>query len=106
MKLLLNRLIGCSLGLLAGCFIFKVAMSTREIILCVALMTLFYTFLRPLINLIILPFNMLLLGAVGLFADAMLVNWAVGHNFGYFQALFIAVIIALCYLPYKRSKVF
>jgi len=104
MKLLFNRLIGCTLGLLAGCFLFNTDMEIRQIIICVVLMTIFFTYLRPLINLIILPFNIFLLGILGLFADALLVYWAAGRNFGYLQALFIAVIIALCYLPYKKSK--
>lgn len=106
MKLLFFRFVGCSLGLLAACMAFDVRLSMREIIPCVIFMTLLYTFLRPLMNLVVLPFNMITCGVVGVFADALLVKWAVGHNFGYLQALLIAVIIAVCYLPYGRYKRF
>ena len=104
MRLLVYRLIGCAAGLLAGRILFNTELSSREIILSVILMALFYTFLRPLINIVILPFNLILLGVPGLLVDALFVYWAAGRGFGYLQALFIAVIVALCYLPYKRYK--
>ena len=103
MKLILNRIFGCTLGLLVGSFLFNFPLTLREIILSVLIMTLFYVFLRPLVNLVILPFNMLSVGIIGLLTDALYVLWAT-RDFGYLQSLLIAVVIAVCYWPYKKYK--
>lgn len=106
MKLLLFRLAGSAIALLTGCFLFDVMLPPRGFILCVIAMALLYTFLRPLMNVVILPFNMLSFGIVGIFADALLVMWASGGSFRYLQAVLIAAIAMLCYLPYGRYKRF
>lgn len=104
MKLFLFRLAGSAIALFAGCYLFDVVLSPRGFILCFIAMALLYTFLRPLMNIVILPFNMLTFGILGIFADALLVMWATGGSFGYLQALLIAAIAMLCYLPYGWHK--
>lgn len=72
------------------------------------LLTLFYVLLRPVLQALTLPLNLFILGVATPFADALLVWWASawvpGFSVGYLQAVVIALIISLFYMPYSWYK--
>lgn len=100
------RLLGCWAALLVSALLFH-SMGLLEAAWGGILLTLFYTFLRPLLQAVLLPFNLLLAGVLTPLTDAWLVLWAAawsGGRLGYWQAVFTAVLILLFYLPYSRAK--
>lgn len=72
------------------------------------LLTLFYVLLRPLMQALLLPANLLLLGLATPFADALLVLWACawsgGALPGYWTCLLCALFISLAYWPYSSWR--
>lgn len=73
-----------------------------------ALLTVFYVFLRPVLQGLILPLNLFLAGLLTPLTDALLVLWACawtgGTELSYWQSVCAALLAALFYLPYTRSK--
>lgn len=67
-----------------------------------------YVLIRPLVQAVILPFNLVLAGVLTPLTDALLVQWASawvwGLRLSYWQSLFAAVVMLLLMLPYSAAK--
>lgn len=104
MRVLIFRLVGCAVGLWMGCLLFGMSYEIRGMLIGIVLLTLLYTFLRPVISILIMPLNMFLFGALSLLIDALLVLWVSDMAFAYWQALFVAAVIAVCFIPYSLIR--
>lgn len=69
---------------------------------------LLYTFLRPLLLTLVLPFNLLLFGLLTPLADALLIRWTAawvnGLTLTYWQSVLVALALGAAYLPYSNWK--
>lgn len=106
MRIFLFRLFGCTAALLICCFIFRLPFELFSMSMSILLLTLFYMILRPVFSLLILPVNMFLFGAPGLFLDALFIRLIAGRLLGlsYLHSFFAAAIIAVCFIPYGQIR--
>ena len=106
MRAFLVRLLGCWAALSVSALVFH-SFGLLGAAWGGLLLALFYTFLRPLLQAVLLPLNLLLAGALTPLTDAWLVLWAgawSGGRLTYWQAVFTALLLLLFYLPYSRAK--
>ena len=107
---LLCRWLGCFVSLLAAGYVFLGELNLWPAFWGGLLLTVFYLLLRPIMQTLILPFNLFLLGLLTPVTDALFVLWAAssfGIGLHYWHSLLTALLISLCYLPvsiYKRRK--
>lgn len=108
MKYCLARLAGGCVGLAAVRLLFHLDFGVWAWLRCGALLCLLYLLVRPLMQLVILPFDLFLFGLVSLFADALLIRWAAawtpGLSLSYPQALAAALVTGLCFWPYASAR--
>ncbi len=104
---LLVRAVGCVLAFLLCGWAFG-GCSLEGALLGGAVLTLVYILVRPLLQALLLPLNLLLLGVLTPLTDALLVWWACawtpGTDMGYWQAVCAALLCALLWLPYGAVK--
>lgn len=71
-------------------------------------LALLYLLVRPLVQTVILPLNLLLLGVFTPLTDGLLVLWACawtpGTELGYWQAVAAALLCSLFWLPYVGAR--
>lgn len=107
MKLLFIRFMGCTVALVLSALLFQ-GSCPLSVLWGSALLTIFYTLLRPLLQVLISPFNLFVLGLLTPLTDALLVKWAAawtpGLSFTYWQAVAAALTISLAYYPYSVWK--
>ena len=105
MPAIASRFLGCLAVLAITNFIFPNSVTPIGMLLGTIMLLLLYTFLRPLMLVLALPFNLLLLGLVTPFADALLVRWTAawvcGLTLTYWQALLVAILLSIAYWPYS-----
>lgn len=109
MRTLTLRFIGCLAALMITGLLFWGSVSLWGALLAALWMTFLYVFVRPLLQTILLPFNVLLLGVCTPLCDAWLVWWAGAWSFGgvsmgYGQALLVAILALIFYLPYSQGQ--
>ncbi len=105
---IIARLLG-SWGALAVCALLFPGSCTLWGILWGGLaLTALYLLIRPLIQTLLLPLNLFLLGLLTPLTDALLVLWACawtpGTELGYWQAVGAALLLSLFWLPYAKGK--
>ena len=95
-------------GLCVGCLLFGLPLSWDMALIGGGWLFVFYLCIRPLMQLIILPLNLLALGILTLVTDALLVLWAAAWTphlqFTYGQAFLIAACIGLCRLLLEHPQ--
>lgn len=108
MKGFLARLLGC-FGAFALCgLVFPGSCTLWGVLWGGAVLTALYLFIRPLLQTVLLPLNLILFGLFTPLTDGLLVLWACawtpGTNMGYWQAVCAALLISLFWLPYTAAK--
>lgn len=108
MKVLFARLVGC-VGAFALCgVLFPGACTLLGALWGGAFLTLLYALIRPLLQTLLLPLNLILFGIFTPLTDALLVLWACawtpGTSLGYWQAVCAALLVSLFWLPCARGK--
>lgn len=101
------RLICCPAALLVSSVVFWGRGGLMPVVAGGVILALLYIFIRPLLQILLIPFNIVLAGIFTPLTDAWLVLWAgawSGAGWTYPQAVFTAVLIILFYLPYSRSR--
>lgn len=102
------RLLSCIGGLLLAIPLFPGNISFLPALFGGMALTLLYIFLRPLLQCIALPFNLLLFGLVTPLADALLFLLAdvctAGMQLSYWQGALTSLLIGLCYAPFAACK--
>lgn len=72
------------------------------------MLTALYTWIRPLMQTLILPLNLFLAGLLTPLTDALLIvwtsGWVHGLSLGYWEGVLLSLAIGIAYLPYSRGK--
>lgn len=102
------RFFACLMALLLAAALFPEACLVSGAIWGSMLLTVFYALLRPLMQAVILPFNIFLCGLLTPITDALLVLWAsawgTGLSFTYWQSVAVALLVSALYLPFSYWK--
>ena len=97
MKACLIRIAACVIGILAGNVLFDMRLTFAAGCLMTLMLVIMYIVLRPLMQLIVLPFNLFLFGLLTVASDALFVLWASAwtpeSSIAYWQAAVIAAVV-------------
>ncbi len=108
MKAFLARLAGCFCAFLLCGLLFPCSCSLWGALWAGAVLAVFYTLVRPMMQTLLLPLNLFFLGVFTPLTDALLVLWACawtgGTELGYWQAVCCALLCSLLWLPYSAAK--
>ncbi len=108
MKAFLIRLSGCWGALAVFALLFPQAGTLSSVLLGGIVLAVLYALVRPLLQTVLLPFNLLLFGVFTPLTDALLVLWAWSwsgfHGPGYWAAVGCALLLSLFWAPYARSR--
>lgn len=108
MKGLVVRYLGCMAALACCAVVFPGSCALWAAPLGGLVAAVLYSLIRPLLQTLLLPLNLFLLGVLTPLTDALLVLWACawtpGLSLGYWQAVCAALLISLFWLPYARAK--
>nr|WP_122012182.1 phage holin family protein [Maliibacterium massiliense] len=104
----LARVAGCALSLCAAGLLFPGISSLGGVLWGTLMLTLLYTLLRPAMQAIIAPLNLVVLGLLTPITDALFVwwtsAWVGGLALSYGQSIVVALLISLCFVPYSCWK--
>ena len=108
MNALIVRFVGCAASLAVTGLLFPGSCSLHGVLFGGLLLTLLYTFLRPLLQLLVSPFNLFVFGLLTPLTDALLILWAAAWvknlSLHYWEAVLTALLISLAYYPYSVWK--
>lgn len=108
MRPLFARIVGLLAALLLIDLIFPDVANGTGLIWGALLLAVFYVILRPLLQVLILPLNIVMAGLLTPLSDALLVRWAAawapGLTLTFWQSLLAALLISLAYYPYVCWK--
>ncbi len=102
------RIISLAAALAGGLLILGVPAMFWNGLIFLAWLSIFYLIFKPMGQAIALPFNLMLLNIPQFFVDALLVWWASAWTPGialtYLEALLIAALATVCFLPYDAAR--
>lgn len=102
------RFAGCLFALSVAGLVFPGACTMGGVFWGSVLLTVFYVLLRPLMQVLILPFNLFTFGLLTPITDALFCLWASawvgGLSLGYLQSVAAALLISLANIPYSAWK--
>ncbi len=102
------RLAGCLGAFLLCRLLFPGSLSLRGVLFGGLLLTVLYLLIRPVLQAVLLPLNLLFFGVFTPLADALLVLWACawapGAALSYWPAVCCALLCSLFWLPYGAAK--
>lgn len=108
MRAFLIRLAGCWGALAVFGLLFPGRGSLGGVLWGGALLAVLYVVIRPLLQTVLLPLNLLLFGIFTPLTDAWLVLWAWSWSgfagFSYWAAVGCALLISLFWAPFARSR--
>lgn len=107
MRGILARLFGCWGAFLVCWLLFPGSCTLWGVFWGGLVLTALYVAVRPIIQTLLLPLNLFLLGVFTPLTDALLVLWACawtpGTGLGWWQALAAALAVSVFWLPYTHS---
>lgn len=108
MKAFLIRLAGCWGALLVCVLLWPSCGGIASVLWGGLLLAVLYALIRPLLQTLLLPLNLLLFGIFTPLTDALLVlwawNWSGFHGLGYWAAVGCALLLSLFWAPYVKSR--
>lgn len=108
MRAAFNRFVGSAAALTVTSLLFTGRFSLWAILFGSVMLTLLYILIRPLMQVIIAPFNLFLFGVLTPLADALLVLWTSawisGLSLRYWHCIVAALIISLVFCQYTAWK--
>jgi len=108
MKFYSVRFLSILLGLAIGAILLNINVTIPSGLWFAFLLTLMYVFIRPLMQVVILVFNVFVFGLLSIVTDALFVIWAAAWTpnlaFSYTQGLLLALLMSICFFPYVYFK--
>ncbi len=102
------RILSLAAALAAGLLLLGVPAMFWSGLICLAWTALFYLIFKPVGQAVALPLNLILFNLPQFFVDALLVWWASawtpGLSLTYLEALLIAALATLCFLPFDAAR--
>lgn len=106
-KRVIEKFLCCGAAYLCGNILFRGHFSPLRLLPAAILLTVFYLFIRPVFQAVILPLNLFLLGILTPITDGLLVFWAAGlggNPFGYWQSVILALFLSLLSVCLNKSR--